>query len=225
MIGSFDLIPTFKRHGPMLDESLRLPTRRFQAIFNLGQLHLTVGQRSAVSVTFFGTSDPELSPWAQDETVEVVTFAVRLVARLRRISTLPSSVAKAVDWFEHGHPIYVPETGPTNLQVIDVEVPGQLMMLPWLGAGHVDYRCNEAVRELVWGAWAKIPSTVIARARDDEDGRSTVVAADDADWDAVGCDPVAAARWFAAVHDNHAPGRSPAEQIMQRTLERVTGLS
>ena len=120
----------------MADETLRLPTVQFRAVFDLGprlaatiplpenlahpdlyadyddetddlnvsvdfddgQLHLQYAD-TGVAFHFHGTDDDFSSPWPQEQTEQLLKWAVTLTQELHELDDLLDTVADAAEWF------------------------------------------------------------------------------------------------------------------------------
>ena len=253
----------------MADESLRLPTVQFRAVFDLGprlaatitlpenlahpdlyadyddedtddlnvsvdyddgQLHL---QYSATGIAFHfhGTDDEGTSPWPQDQTEQLLKWAVTLTREVHELGDLLDTVADAAEWFEHGLTLYVPETEPVPLELIEVAITGELMTLPWLGAGNVLQDHIDGDNHPIALLWTPDdenpdPDRQIATAWVDPlSGEPQTRAIPGTDWQAVGMAEDEVLRWLADIYDNHHVAETPDAQILRRVLERMGGLS
>jgi hypothetical protein len=252
----------------MADESLRMPSVLFRAVFDLGNiaalplralpagferpnlmadwdddedrsLSVTVGFDSGElhiiiedgepAFHFHGPGEESESPWGTRETAAIVAWAMRLTALVRDLDDLEDTVDDAADWYDSGLLIYVPETEPVALELIEVLITGELMTLPWLGSGEIEHAHGDDENHsiaLLWNPDGPEEDRIIATASEDlETGTTLVTASAGVDWAAVGLDASEVLHWFEAFYENHHSSLSPEEQIMQMVLERLGGLS
>jgi hypothetical protein len=185
--------------------------------------------RGASEFHFHGTSHPDKSPWGQGDTDSLVNWALALVANFMLMPDLVDNVIEAAEWFHEGLPIYVPETEPVRLELIELTISGEIFMLPWLGSGHVDHHDVEGENhlvELVWSPEHDEPTTAIARAwRDPVTGNPVTEPHPDTDWGQVALTREETLHWFEQLYTNHHMDNAAEDQIMNAVLSRMGGLS
>jgi len=251
----------------MADESLRMPSVLFRAVFDLGNisalppralpagfehpnlmadwddddhsLSVTVGfesgelhvilERGEPTFHFHGPGDESESPWSTSDTAVIVAWAMRLTALARELDDLEDTVDDAADWYDSGLSVYVPETEPVALELVEVLITGELMTLPWLGSGEIEHAHGDDEKHsiaLLWNPDGLDEDRIIATACEEpETGETLVTASAGVDWAAVGLEASEVVHWFEAFYENHHSSLSPEEQIMQKVLERLGGLS
>ena len=147
-------------------------------------------------------------------------------ARATRTAGRPEDAA---EWHAAGLSVFARETGPVPLEIIEVELEGELMLLPWLGSGSVEHNHIDGDNhpiELLWDVQGDAPSIRIARAwLDPRNGKPRTVAEPGIDWDAVGMPASEVLGWLEGVYLNHHVIAHPAEVIMRAALERLAGIS
>ena len=114
------------------------------------------------------------------------------------------------------------------LEIIEVELEGELMLLPWLGSGTVDHEHidgDDHPIELLWDPFGGEPSIRIARAwLDARTDQPRTAAEPGVDWNAVGLSAAEVLSWLEGVYLNHHVLAHPAHVIMRAALERIAGL-
>ena len=199
--------------------------------FRGGQLHLDVSDdRFEYHFHRANGDDIEGSPWPTKPTAALLEWAERFAAQVLRV--LPNLLADAEDaaeWHAAGLSVFARETGPVPLEIIEVELEGELMLLPWLGSGSVEHNHIDGDNhpiELLWDPHGDAPSIRIARAwLDPRSGKPRTVAEPSIDWDAVGMPASEVLGWLEGVYLNDHVIAHPAEVIMRAALERLAGIS
>ncbi|WP_345376515.1 hypothetical protein [Frondihabitans cladoniiphilus] len=251
--------------------SLRLPTKRFQAVFDLGPKTAATAppdtglghpllfgdwddetEQSSLAVEFAsgqihldtvdggidyhfhrGTGeDTDRSPWTPKQTEPILTWASLLLTEFHnRMPDLLEDVEEAAAWHEEGYDLYVCEVEePARLDLITVDIEGELLTLPWLGSGHVDHDHIEGDNHpiaLLWSASeASAPDVPIAEARLDPATEQPVTnALPGVDWTAVGMPADEVLAWLEGIYLNHHVLPDAAGTILTAVLERMGGLS
>lgn len=197
--------------------------------YERGQLHLDVtsdglqfhyhranGDHSDVSP--FGRQQAQILEWA-------TAFAEDVHALM---PGLEDDAAQAAAWHEAGFTLYVCETDPAQLDLIDVQIEGEILVLPWLGAGTVDQQHAEGDNhpiELMWSPSDSAPARPIARAwlhpRTDQPVSAGLAGVD---WSEVGLPVDEALAWLEDVYLNHHVIEDPATAVFFAALERIAGL-
>lgn len=116
-----------------------------------------------------GGGDTTVSPWPADETELLLTWAGQIGADFQLLMPrILDDIAEAAAWHDEGYDLYVCEVEePTQLDLIEVEVEGELMTLPWLGAGTVTHEHIEGEDHpiaLLWTPLTAEPDQPIAEA-------------------------------------------------------------
>ncbi|SEM85986.1 hypothetical protein E3O25_04715 [Cryobacterium sp. TMT1-3] len=196
--------------------------------YDSGQLHVLLDE-AGPSFHYHGTSDPFESPWPADQTEKLLEWALILVQAVDALDDLLDSIFEAAEWFEQGLTLYVPETEPTQLELIEVGIIGELLTLPWLGSGRVDHEHIDGDNHpiaLLWNMNNADPDTPIARAwLDPETGEPRTAAEPGVDWNAVAMSEDEVLQWLVGIYTNHHVAPTPEAQIMRAALERMGGIS
>ncbi|MET4783542.1 hypothetical protein [Glaciihabitans sp. UYNi722] len=253
----------------MADETLRLPSTRFQAVFELGEKRAAaIPLPSALSkpevfaewieedlavALYIGFEDGQLhvdrtaagiehhfhdasgettskSPWGSADTVTLLEWASVLSANFfARMPDLMEDIEEAAAWQEQGYPLYVCETDPAHLDLVDVEIEGEILTLPWLGAGQVNDEHLDGDNHpiaLLWNPDATVtPDRMIARASVDvETGEPVTAAEPGIDWNAVGLPQDEVLGWLESTYMNHHITPDAAVELIRAVLERMGGL-
>ena len=196
-----------------------------------GQLHLDFGPDGAEH--HFHRADGESSenaPWNPADTVVLLEWASALAANFfARMPQLMEDIEEAAAWHEDGYPLYVCETEPTELDLIEVEIEGEILTLPWLGSGsvsqdHVDGD-NHPIA-LLWNLLSGAePNRTIARAwLDPHTGEPVTEAEPGVDWSAVGLEREEVLAWLEGVYLNHHITPDAEIELVHAVLERMGGL-
>ena len=197
--------------------------------FAQGQIHLDASDTGldvhyhrpngdASDVSQFGRAATAVLEWA-------TAFATDVHALM---PGLEENAAEAAAWQEAGFSIYVCETDPAQLDLLEVAIEGEILMLPWLGAGSVDHQHAEGDNhpiELLWTPDSGTPDTPIARAWLDprtEEPRTNGVTG--SDWSRVGLSEPEALSWLESLYLNHHVIEDPASAVFFAALERIAGL-
>lgn len=201
----------------------------FSVGFEGGQLHLEVDD-DGVQHHFHGADGEESdnSPWPKRETRDLLAWALALVKHtLPLLEDLTEDAEEAADWHHAGLRVYARDYGAVPLEIVDVAIPGEQMMLPWLGSGRTDHlHADDEERSLLltWNPDQADPETPIVRAwLDVETGEPASEAVLGVDWVAVGLPEEEVRAWFEAFYLNHEVLGDPAELIMRAALNRIAG--
>ena len=142
---------------------------------------------------------------------------------------LMEDIEEAAAWHEEGYPLYVCETEPAQLDLIEVEIEGEILTLPWLGSGsvsqdHVDGE-NHPIA-LLWNPVdGAIPDRTIARAWLDPISGDPVTSAETGvDWSAVGLEREEVLPWLEGIYLNHHITPDAEIELVHAVLERMGGL-
>ncbi|UYN83746.1 MAG: hypothetical protein KIT89_00390 [Microcella sp.] len=198
--------------------------------FPTGQLHLDVSDEGVEH--HFHTArgdDVDGSPWKREPTAALLDWARQFA--MRAFAVVPDLLAdaeEAAEWHAAGLRVFARETGPVPLEIIEVELEGELMLLPWLGSGSVEHEHIDGDHhpiELLWDPLGVEPSIRIARAWLDPRTDAPRAAAEPGiDWNAVGMPPAEVLTWLEGVYLNHHVIAHPAHVIVQAALERLAGI-
>lgn len=198
--------------------------------FTNGQLHLDVTDDS-VDYHFHNARGDDVngSPWKRELTAALIEWAQLFAARaLPVVPDLLADAEEAAEWHAAGLSVFARDTGPVPLEIIEVELEGELMLLPWLGSGSVEHEHIDGDHhpiELLWDPQGDEPSIRIARAwLDPRTDAPRTVAEPGADWNAVGMPAPEVLTWLEGVYLNHHVIAHPAQVIMRAALERLAGI-
>jgi hypothetical protein len=200
--------------------------------FDDGQVHLETRGDDLVESHFHDEDGAETdrSPWPAGETAVLLRWASLLLADFHAL--LPGifdDITDAAAWHEAGFDLYVCEVDePAQLDLVEVEVEGELMTLPWLGAGavtndHVDGDGHPVA--LYWGDGTGEPELPIAEASlDPETGEPMTRSVPGIDWDAIGLPEDEVLEWFASIYLNHHVIPAAEGTLLEAVLRRLGGL-
>jgi hypothetical protein len=196
-----------------------------------GQLHLDVTD-GRIEHHFHGevgeASDD--SPWDAADTAILLAWSSALAGNfLARMPDLMEDIEEAAAWQEEGYPLYVCETEPTTLDLIEVEIEGEILTLPWLGSGHVGQDHLEGDNHPIALLWNPDehgdPDRMIARAwLDPVSGDPVTEAEPGADWTAVGLERDEVLSWLEGIYLNHHITPDAEIELIHAVLERMGGL-
>lgn len=199
--------------------------------FQDGQVHL---ESRGDEVEFhFHTSagdDTDRSPWPPADTARLTEWASLLLADFHALLPgLFDDITQAAAWHESGFDLYVCEVEePVQLDLVEVEVEGALMTLPWLGAGNVsnDHVDGEGHRiALYWGASDAEPDLAIAEAwlhADTEEPRTRAIAG--VNWNEIGLPEDEVLEWLKGIYLNHHVIPAAEGTLLEAVLWRLGGL-
>lgn len=249
--------------------SLRLPTKRFQAVLDLGpktaaqvpppanlgkpdlfgdwddetgqsslaveftsgQIHLdTVDGGIDYHFHRGNGEDTDRSPWPKGVTDPVLNWASLLLADFHlRMPGLLEDLEEAAAWHDEGYELYVCEVEePTHLDLITVDIEGELLTLPWLGSGHVDHEHIDGDNHpiaLLWTAADGAPDLAIAEARLDPATELPVTSARPGiDWNEVGMPADEVLAWLEGIYLNHHVLPDAVGTLLTAALERMGGV-
>ena len=249
--------------------SLRLPTRRFQAVLDLGPKTAakTPPAASLGKPDLFGDWDEETgqsslavefasgqihldtvddgidyhfhrgngesidrSPWPAKATEPIVDWATLLLADFHaRMPALLEDLEEAAAWHDEGFDLYVCEVEePTKLDLLTVDIEGELLTLPWLGSGHVDHEHIDGENHpiaLLWTASEGAPDLAIAEARLDPATELPVTSARPGiDWAEVGMPADEVLSWLEGIYLNHHVLPAAVGTLLTAALERMGGV-
>jgi hypothetical protein len=199
--------------------------------FPAGQLHLESAGDS-FNHHFHGPNGVhnDRSPWPVADTTLLVEWATLLATDFHTLApTLLDDIAEAAAWHDEGFDLYVCEVEePAQLDLIEVEVEGELMTLPWLGAGtvsndHIDGD-NHPIA-LLWTPGEGDPDQPIAEAWLDprtELPRSKALPG--VDWNDVGMPANEVLPWLEGIYLNHHVIPDAEGTLLTAVLARLGGL-
>lgn len=200
------------------------------ASFEEGELH--VESRGGIVDSHFHTQGGETarSPWPAADTAILIRWASLLLGDFHALLPgLFDDITEAAEWHEAGLDLYVCEVeDPVQLDLIEVEVEGELMTLPWLGAGTVsnDHVEGEGHRvALYWGEGDTEPDLPIAEAwlgDDPEEPLTKAVAG--VDWVQIGLPEEEVLEWLKSIYLNHHVIPAAEGTLLNAALRRLGGL-
>lgn len=204
-------------------------TTAITVAYERGQLHVDA---TAQGVEFhYHRADGEatdVSPFGRHQD-QVLAWALAFAEDVHALMPgLENDAAEAAAWHEAGFSIYVCETEPAQLDLIDVLIEGEILVLPWLGAGTVDQDHTEGDNhpiELLWSPTEGASAHAIARAwLNPRTGEPASAGLAGVDWTAVGLPEKEALAWLEDVYLNHHVIEDPATAVFFAALERIGGL-
>ena len=198
--------------------------------FPSGQLHLAMSSEG-IQYHFHGKSGEhrEKSPWPAKDTTVLLAWASALIETVQELMpALLEDIEEAASWHEAGYSIYVCSTEPAQLELLEVEIEGEILTLPWLGSGSVGQEHvggdNHPV-ELLWNPGGEEhPGTPIARAWLEPMDEPATAAFPGIDWDAVGLPEDEVLSWLEGTYLNQHVIPDAATALVQSALERMGGL-
>jgi hypothetical protein len=196
--------------------------------FEDGKLHLEAGS-GELTHHFHDAADVagESSPWPGPRTNLLLDWASALaVHAASRLEQLLEDCDEAEAWHEAGVTVYSADVlEPTQLDVLEVELEGDVMMLPWLGSGHIDHSHEEGDTDpiaLLWNPGGGDDHRIIARAwMDGENVKSSAEVG--VDWAAVGLDESEVLTWLEALYINDNLVEGAAETVFRAAIARMAG--
>lgn len=199
--------------------------------FEDGQLHLE-SRGDAVDFHFHDAvgDDTDRSPWPAGDTAVLIEWASLLLADFHALLPgLFDDITEAAAWHEAGFDLYVCEVeDPVQLDLIEIEVEGELMTLPWLGAGAV---ANDHVEgeghpiALYWGAGDSEPDLPIAEAwLHPETEEPLTRAVGGIDWSEIGLPEDEVLEWLKGIYLNHHVIPAAEGTLLEAVLRRLGGL-
>ena len=174
--------------------------------------------------------ESERSPWSGSDTATLVQWATLLMRDFHAISSeLLTDVADAAAWHDEGFTLYVCQVEqPVALDLLEVTVEGDVLTLPWLGAGTVDHDHIDGDGHpiaLLWSPDDSDPTRPIAEARLDlrsEDIRTKALPG--VDWDEVGLPRQEVLDWLEGIYFNHHVKSDAEGLLLSAALRRMGGI-
>jgi hypothetical protein len=170
------------------------------------------------------------SPWAAGPTTELLAWAGALVTDFHaQMPDLQIALDDASAWYDDGFLLYVCEVEePVQLDLVEVEVEGQMLTLPWLGAGHVGHEHIDGLDhpiELLWNPEHEEPDLRIATAwLDPVSGEPRTGSVAGIDWHAVGLPEDEVLAWLEGIYINHHVIADIEDVLTSAVLARMGGL-
>ncbi|MCU1534470.1 MAG: hypothetical protein JWR53_951 [Glaciihabitans sp.] len=199
--------------------------------FEHGQLHLeTTG--SGIDHHFHGPRGEDIrsSPWPPRETAQLVAWGELLTADFHALMPgLLDDIQQAAAWHDAGFDLYVCEVEePAQLDLIEAQVEGEFLTLPWLGAGSV---ANDHIEgdnhpiALLWGPGESEPDRPIAEAWIDPETEAPVTRAlPGVDWNEIGLPADEVLVWLEGIYLNHHVIPDASGTLLMAVLDRLGGL-
>ena len=198
--------------------------------YESGQLHLDVTDEGIEHHFHRGNGDAtDVSPFTRHQLPVLLEWATAFARDVHALMPgLEEDAVEAAAWHESGFSLYVCETEPAQLDLVDVEIEGEILMLPWLGAGAVDQQHTDGDNhpiELLWTPSGDAPDRPIARAwldpRSDEPMAASLPGVD---WNEIGLPEDDALVWLKDAYLNHHVIEDPASAVFYAALQRIAGL-
>lgn len=198
--------------------------------YERGQLHLDVTD-DGVDYHFHNMrgETSTRSPFAKADAAPFLEWALAFAAEVHALMpALEEDAGEAAAWHDEGYSIYVCETEPTQLDLIEVDIEGEILTLPWLGAGRVDQEHVDGDNhpiQLLWNPDDAEPDQPIARAwLDPRSDKPRTASIPGVDWNSVGLSEQEVLAWLQGIYLNHHVIEDPASAIFIAALERIGGL-
>lgn len=199
--------------------------------FDTGQLHIetTTGEVSHHFHTETGEQRSS-SPWPSADTDALLRWATTLASDLHAlVPGLLDDITQAAAWHDSGFDLYICEVDePAQLDLIEIEVEGELMTLPWLGAGSVTHDHIDGENHpiaLAWGPGESDPDQAIAHAwTDPGTGAPRSRALPGVDWNLIGLPSDEVLPWLEGIYLNHHMIPDAEGTLLNAVLRRLGGL-
>lgn len=202
----------------------------FYLEFADGQLHLEISNDRLEHHFHDALGDHvDGSPWSDADTDALLAWASSHIAHILPIlPELLDNIDEAAEWCDIGLPVYARDYEPVPLEIIEVQVEGDLLMLPWLGAGQVDHEHLDGPDQpiaLLWTPGHEPADIPIAKAWLNIGTGSPASASEPGtDWAAVGLPEAEVLAWFEGFYLNHQVIADPSDLIRIAALKRIAGL-
>jgi hypothetical protein len=198
--------------------------------FEDGQLHLDRSE-SGIDYHFHDQSGESSanSPWPERDSAVLIEWASVLAGEFfERMPELMEDIQEAAAWQEAGYPLYVCETDPAFLDLLEVEIEGEILTLPWLGSGQVGQEHLDGDNHpvaLMWNPEDAEPDRMIARAwLEPSTGVPATAAEPGVDWTAVGLPADEVLSWLEGTYLNHHIIPDAEAALIRAALDRMGGL-
>ena len=199
--------------------------------FANGQLHFETSAGRVDHHFHTGTGEHRgSSPWAIGDTRQLLAWGTALATDVHALMpALLDDVTQAAAWHDAGFNLYICEVEePAQLDLLDIEVEGELMTLPWLGAGSVAHDHIDGDNHpiaLTWGPGGSEPDRSIAEAwTDPTTGAPRSRALPGVDWDVVGLPADEVLGWLEGIYLNHHVIPDAEGTLLNAVLRRLGGL-
>ena len=198
--------------------------------FRRGQLHLDVND-DGIDYHFHNmrgeTSDR--SPFARADAAPLLEWALAFAADVHALMPgLEEDAVEAAAWHDNGYSIYVCESEPAQLDLLEIDIEGEILTLPWLGSGGVDQQHvdgDDHPIELLWNPQGAEPDRPIARAwLDPRSEKPRCASVPGVDWTSVGLSEQEVLSWLEGIYLNHHVIEDPASAVFVAALERIGGV-
>jgi hypothetical protein len=201
--------------------------------FASGQIHLDTVDGGIDYHFHRGTGDDtDRSPWPSSLSEPILNWASLLLADFHlRMPDLLEDIEEAAAWHDEGFELYVCEVEePTQLDLLTVDIEGELLTLPWLGSGHVDHDHIDGDNHPIALLWSPLadgtPDVPIAEARLDPDTELPVTSAlPGIDWEDVGLPADEVLSWLEGIYLNHHVLPDAVGTLLTAALENMGGVS
>ncbi|MEP6480032.1 MAG: hypothetical protein ABJB03_11610 [Rhodoglobus sp.] len=228
---SISLPQNFAQPELIADWDAEGPASSLLVAYESGELHIELVD-ATVEHHFHlkNGKDSDRSPWSRGDTEVLVSWATLLLLDFHEIAEeLVLDVSDAAAWLDEGFDLYVCQVEqPVALDLVEVEVEGEVLMLPWLGAGSVDHDHIEGDDHpiaLLWSADGSAPDRPIAEARvNPQNGATLTSAVPGVDWDAVGLPREEVLSWLEGIYFNHHLKPDAEGVLLSAALRRMGGL-
>jgi hypothetical protein len=174
--------------------------------------------------------ESDRSPWSRTDTEVLLRWATALGLDFHEIAAeLVLDVSDAAGWLDEGFDLYICQVEkPVHLDLIEVDVEGEVLTLPWLGAGSVDHDHIEGDDHpiaLLWSPDGSEPDRAIAEARvNPRNGTPITTALPGVDWAAVGLPRGEVLSWLEGIYFNHHLKPDAEGVLLSAALRRMGGL-
>ena len=197
--------------------------------FDDGQIHVDASTEGITHHYHDASGESrDTSPWATEVDVVIQAWAGALAQSfLDRMPDLMDDIAEAAAWHEEGYPLYVCETEPTELDLIEVEIEGEILTLPWLGSGEVSDEHLDGDNHPIALIWTpeRGPAKTIATAWvDPETSEPRTEAEAGIDWVRVGLPADEVLPWLESRYMNHHITPDAEIELVHAVLERMGGV-
>lgn len=229
---SISLPPQLAHPELIADWDEEQPASSLLAAYESGELHIELVD-GAVQHHFHlnNGTESDRSPWSRTDTEVLVQWATLLLLDFHEIaSELVLDVADAAGWLDEGFDLYICQVEkPVALDLVEVDVEGEVLTLPWLGAGSVDHDHIEGDDHPIALLWSpnetSDPDRPIAEARvDPRNGNTLTKALPGVDWDAVGLPRDEVLSWLEGIYFNHHLKPDAEGVLLSAALRRMGGL-
>ncbi|QYH35832.1 hypothetical protein [Salinibacterium sp. M195] len=196
-----------------------------------GQLHLETTSSGVNHHFHTPAGEPrDSSPWPANDTRMLLQWSTQLAQDFHALMPkLLDDITQAAAWHDAGFDLYICEVeDPVQLDLLEIEVEGELLTLPWLGAGTVTHDHIEGDNHpiaLLWGEDESEPDKPIAEAwTDPRTGEPRSKAVPGVDWSVIGLAAEEVLPWLEGIYLNHHVIPDAAGTLLNAVLRRLGGL-